>query len=255
MNVENTAPEQVRKMLEPLENDEFGFSCHPGISCFTECCRKLNLLMTPYDVLRLRKHLGMDSDDFLDEYAEIRFDHSRRLPAVYLKMGDDERKTCPFVTPEGCRVYQDRPSACRTYPLARASRKHPTHGTVQESYYSVREDHCRGFEESRRWSVNEWVQDQGLAPYHEMNNLWMEIVTHPNSRGELSEKQQQIFFMASYNMDLFRGFVLGSRFLQMFAIDPEEEKAIREDDGALLRLGFKWLRFSLLNEQTLKRRS
>ena len=29
------------------------------------------------------------------------------------KMEEDERKTCKFVSTEGCTIYQDRPGACR----------------------------------------------------------------------------------------------------------------------------------------------
>jgi Fe-S-cluster containining protein len=254
MQIEQTAPGPLQDLLHPLEGGEFSFACHSKVSCFTECCRQLNLLMTPYDVVRLKNSLGIDADALIEQYTDVRFDEQRGLPTVYLKMLDNERKTCPFVSPEGCRVYLDRPSACRTYPLARASRKHRLHGTLIENYFIVKEPHCKGFEEERRWTVDEWISDQGLEPYHAMNNLWMEIVTHPKlSSAQLSEKQAQMFFMASYNAEQFRNFVTKSRFLQIFKLDPEEIERIRENDEDLLKLAYRWLRFSLLNEPSLEK--
>ncbi len=254
---ENPTSQSLDEMLSPLTNGGFQFACHPGVPCFTECCRDLNLMLTPYDIIRLKNHLGLNAEDFHDRYTELRFDDRRNLSMVYLKMSDGERRPCPFVSPQGCRVYSDRPAACRIYPLARASRVHRAHGTVQEDYFVLRESHCQGFAEDRFWSVAEWTGDQGLEPYHEMNNLWMEIVTHPNLRRGmvLNNRQQQIFYLASYNLDKFRSLVLSGRFLQLFELDDQEIEAIRQDDVALLRLAYRWLRFSLFNEPVLKLRS
>jgi Fe-S-cluster containining protein len=243
-------------MLQSLEDGTFSFACHPGVPCFTECCRELRLLLTPYDILRLKNRLGLEARAFLDRYTESHFDEQRNLSMIYLKMQEDDRRTCPFVTRAGCQVYEDRPASCRIYPLARASRKHRLHGTILEDYFALHESHCKGFEEDRLWTTDEWIQDQGLELYHEFNNLWMEVITHPRLRqtASISTKQQQMFFLASYNIDKFREFVLQSRFLQLFDVPEEERVAVAQSDEALLRLAFKWLRFSMLNEPTVKMR-
>ena len=38
------------------EDAEFNFACHPGVSCFNQCCSDVNIFLTPYDVLRLKNH-------------------------------------------------------------------------------------------------------------------------------------------------------------------------------------------------------
>jgi len=46
------------KVVEPRKltpESRFKFRCHPGISCFTECCGKTTIILTPYDILRLKK--------------------------------------------------------------------------------------------------------------------------------------------------------------------------------------------------------
>jgi len=255
MTIEKTAQGSIQTMLQPLAKEGLHFDCHPGVPCFTECCRDLNLLLTPYDIVRLRKRLALNAGDFLDRYTEVRFDEGRSLGMVYLQMQQNERRTCPFVSEAGCEIYTDRPSACRIYPLARASRVNRRLGNVQEDYFVLREAHCKGFDEDHLWAADEWIVDQGLELYHELNNLWMAIITHARLRSELSEKQQQMFFLASYNIDKFRRFVLESRFLQAFDLPEQEVEALaREDDEVLLRLAFKWLSFSLCNEPALSLR-
>lgn len=256
VTVVKTAPEAIQEKLEALSDGTFQFACHPGVPCFTECCRDLRLLLTPYDILRLKTHLHLEAGAFLAEYTESRFDDQHHLPLIYLKMLEDERRRCPFVAPEGCRVYEDRPAACRIYPLAQATRRHRVHQTVIEHYFVLRENHCRGFEQERRWAIDEWLRDQGLEPYQEWNELWMELITHPQlcSGPPLSTRQHQMFFLAGYNLDKFREFVLGSRFLTAFEISEETVEALAASDETLLKLAFKWLKFALCNEPTLQLR-
>ena len=73
---------------------------------------------------------------------------------IYLQMNQNERKTCPFVSPKGCLVYEDRPSACRIYPVARASRQLRAHNLVLENYFILHEDHAWA---SRRGDSGKWT--------------------------------------------------------------------------------------------------
>ncbi len=256
MEIRQTAPEGIKEKIKPVENGGFRFACHPGVPCFTECCRDLKLLLTPYDVMRLKKRLGLSSDDFLDRYTDCDSDGNRPLPMAYLQMSQNARRTCPFVSHEGCLVYEDRPSACRIYPIARASRLHRIHGSVLENYFVLQEDHCLGFKEDRHWTVDEWLRDQGLVDYCEFNDRWMAIITHPNLRNTpLPQKQQQMFYIASYNSDKFRQMVFQSRFLNLFQIVEDEIEEMRTSETALLNLALKWMQFSFLREATLKPRT
>ena len=240
--------------LEPLESGCFRFDCHPEVPCFTECCADLNLALTPYDILRLKNRLNMESAQFLDQYTEPSLDQDHRLPRVRLRMNDGGRKPCPFVTEKGCRVYEDRPSACRIYPLGRATAK-SRGGTssVIERFFLVKEEHCKGFDESREWTVVDWTSDQGLDSYQKFNDLWMEIVTHQGSigTGDAATRNIQMFFMASYNLEAFRRFVFKSSFLQSFEVDPDTVERIRQDEEALLEFAIKWIRFALFGEPTM----
>ncbi|MFH0786105.1 MAG: YkgJ family cysteine cluster protein [Pseudomonadota bacterium] len=246
--------QQTMTTQEPfdyLEGDSFSFACHPGVSCFTECCRDLNLVLTPYDILRLKKSLGLTSSDLLDQFTIIKPNEHNGFPAVCLKMKDDERRTCPFVTPAGCSIYADRPGACRIYPLGRASSRTKGQEGAREFYFVVRESHCQGFREPRSWTTAAWSQDQGLTPYTFYNDLWTEIITCKGTlpSPEAAAQKLQMFFMASYNLDQFRQFVFKSTFLKRFVIPEETVGKVEGDEEELLKLAFQWLKFVLFGEK------
>ncbi len=242
--------------FRPLVGGRLRFSCHKDIPCFNRCCADLRLVLTPYDILRLKRRLGLPSDAFLDRYTVLDLGGRSPFPMLRLKMGEDGERPCPFVTRQGCSVYEDRPGACRLYPLGRgASWGTPGTGGL-EFYFIVDESHCMGFGEDREWSLEEWIVDQGVGVYNQMDREWMEIVTSRSPRlRDLTEDKLKMFFMTSYNLDRFRDFVFQSRFLGAFEVPEEEVHRIREDDVQLMRLGMKWLKFALLGDHTLRRRS
>ena len=237
-------------------DSEFCFTCGPHVPCFTECCGRLELLLTPYDVLRLKNRLKLSSEDFLDTHTTMRWRTAHGFPEVLMAM-DPESKRCPFVTPAGCSLYEDRPGACRIYPLGRASTSHPMDGSRREFYFTVREDHCKGFEEKKTWKVREWLADQGMEDYNRLNDMLMELYVL-RSRGksvELSPQHIQMFVMACYNTEKFRDFVFKSRFLDKFDVDHQQVEAMRRDDAKLLEFAFLWLRFALFREPVLNVKS
>ena len=46
------------------------FRCHKDIDCFNACCKNIDIMLTPYDILRLKKRLGITSTEFLRQYTE-----------------------------------------------------------------------------------------------------------------------------------------------------------------------------------------
>ena len=109
-------------------DDKFKFACHPGVSCFNKCCGDVNIFLSPYDVLRMKNRLGMASGDFLDKYALLPVQKDMKTPVVVLRMNDDEAKSCPFLTDEGCGIYSDRPWPCRMFPDGMAAQKDTSDG-------------------------------------------------------------------------------------------------------------------------------
>ncbi len=238
--------------FKPLEGGTFKFACHPGVSCFTQCCAKLRLLLTPYDILRIKRRLGLDSERFLDQYAESVFEPGIVFPMVLLKMNSQDGY-CPFLTSKGCSIYEDRPGACRLYPIGRAS-AFPTGGDrAREKFFIVTEDHCQGFREDRLWTIDEWLNHEGMYLYNKMNDPWTRIVTSNKPLGPENTLPQKLkmFFMASYNLDRFRQFLFHSPFFEKFYVEGDIRLKLARDDEALMNFAFDWLRFALFGEKTL----
>ncbi len=95
----------------------FRFRCHKAISCFTRCCNNIDIMLTPYDIVVIKKRLNLTSEEFLERYTRTEIDENILLPFVFLRMSDTEKRECFFVTPEGCTIYDHRPVNCRYYPV------------------------------------------------------------------------------------------------------------------------------------------
>jgi uncharacterized protein len=242
------------------EGDMFRFRCGPDIGCFNRCCRNLNLFLYPYDVIRLRTHLGITSDQFLDRHVDVVLRPGSFFPDVLLRMTDDSERTCPFLTAEGCSVYPDRPDACRTFPLEQGLIHDAESGGDVPVYFFRPPAFCLGQHETRAWTVPEWVEDQEAQDYHRMTVRWAELkrlFQNDPWGGEGPEGTRgRMAFMAAYNIDRFRGFVFGSSFLKRFKVQPELLGRIQKDDAQLMLLGFDWIRLFLwgIRSQKLKPR-
>lgn len=244
--------------IEPVRlglDSKFNFKCHPGVKCFTKCCRGINIILTPYDIIRLKNRLAISSDEFLTIYTEPQLMEKTDLPVVTMKLLDDEQNSCPFVREDGCLVYVDRPTTCRYYPLGVASLTHKEDADDEGFYFFVNEPHCLGFEEDADWTVARWRKDQGVDIHDEINAAWTDLVVRkrtfpPNMKW--NEKTKKMFFLASYNIDKFREFVFDSSFLDRYEVDPATVEKMRSDEIALLRFGMNWLKWLLFKQGDFK---
>lgn len=245
------------KFVEPVErtlDSKFKFRCYKDISCFNRCCRLTNILLTPYDILRMKNRLGISSGDFLEKYTYTHIDEKSSHPFAVLKMMDDNEGKCPFVTPEGCSIYEDRPTNCRYFPVGQGlmisgSQDEPVN---KDFYFFIKEPECLGYQEDKEWTIGTWRIEQGVDLYDEMNSEWKEIQLRRDNPGQpkLDQKKQPLIYMASFDIDKFRRFIFESRFLDI--IDAEEVEKIRTDEIALMKFGFKYLKYILMLEETLK---
>ena len=250
----NQFKEKILKEYDRLDlDDRFEFACHSKVPCFNACCADVNIFLTPYDVLRMKNAIGMDSSEFLAQYTQLPIEKNQKYPVVMFKMDHTQDDLpCQFVGQDGCSIYEDRPWPCRMYPLGMASPKDDDVG--QEFYFLMKEDVCEGFNESKKWTVHEWLTDQGVEPFDEFGRLFKEITLHDFfAKGkQLPPEKLEMFYTACYDLDKFRSFIFGSTFLQRFAIEEETVAAIKESDEALLRFSFRWLKFALFGESTIE---
>jgi uncharacterized protein len=234
---------------ELKQGQDFCFACHPGVSCFGACCSALDLMLTPYDALRLRRSTGQASKDFVHEYADMSAMPGVGLPLLSMHMQDTETKRCPFSHSGACAVYENRPSACRTYPLGRATRPGPQ--GIEEQIFVVREAHCKGFEEAPHWSPNTWMADQGLVPYNAANDRFMALVADlrrfsQDTGQHLTSQQTGMSGLALYQPDDFQRFLTGSHLMDRLDVTTARREDVLHDEDACLDFGFDWLELSLM---------
>jgi Fe-S-cluster containining protein len=229
--------EPVFDPRELTPEDEFVFACHPGVPCFNKCCYDVHLVLSPYDFLRLRRGLGLSPEEFLERYGEAYIGEVTQLPVVAVHMNPHDF-ACPFLTPEGCRVYPDRPSACRTYPLARFLREDPESGKRREVYRIIRETHCKGHYERRPITVRGYIEEQGLEPYLRFNDLFGEVVARRQAHAEtpLTGDQLDLIFLALYDLPRFREEIRAGN-LEVELPGPVEELS----EEALLEAGIRFV--------------
>ena len=239
------------------------FRCHPGVRCFTACCGGIKIVLTPYDILKLTKRLEMPAHEFLHKFTEPTYLEKTDMPGVQLKLREEDNK-CPFVTPEGCTVYSDRPTACRYYPVGMAdfheggskdANGEEITSEEEKFFFIVKEDHSKGFEEDKEWTIEEWRADQGVDVRDEMNKEWLRLVMRRKSFGNqasLSDQAKRMFFMASTDLESFRRFIFESSFLDTYEVDEETIEKIKHDDVELMHFSFIYLAATLFGAQVMK---
>ncbi|MBI4741087.1 MAG: YkgJ family cysteine cluster protein [Betaproteobacteria bacterium] len=234
------------------------FRCHRDIGCWNACCSNIDISLTPYDVLRLKQRLELGSGEFLNTYTVPYEIEKDGLAGVKLRPVDGGT-ACRFMTPEGCGVYSDRPTACRYYPVALLSMRKQDEYIDQNSYALVQEPHCLGHQDPRSITVNDYRAEQGLPEYDDLARGWRQLILKKKSSGpsigKPSKRSLQLFFMACYDLDRFREFVASEGFSDLFDIPDEELLKILGDDVNLLEFAFRFLRQTLFGETSIALRA
>ena len=254
MTEKNTNPVSILRDYPRLgPDDRFSFQCYKTLECFTRCCNDVTIVLTPYDILRMKHALKLDSSAFLEKYTVSPFTKDQKVPVVILKM-DKETKSCPFVSSEkGCGIYGHRPWACRMYPLGLAEPDNPT-PEDRRFYFLLKEDICLGHNEEHSMTVSEWIKEQGIEEYDAYGTPFKELMLHPfwNEKETLKPEQIDMYYMACYDLDRFRRFVFETRFFQLFDVDENRIEAMRNNDLELSDFAMQWLNFSLFQEKSMR---
>ena len=234
------------------------FRCHKDIDCFNACCKNIDIMLTPYDILRLKQRLGITSTEFLRQYTEP-FEFGKNSVAGVKYKPREGTTECQFVTDEGCSVYADRPTACRYYPVGLLSTRRQDENFDRASYALVKEDHCHGHFEDRKLTIDEYRKEQGLEEYDEHGRAWRQLILKVKSAGpaigNMSKTSLRFFFMACYDLDRFREFVRSTGFSTTYDLDDATLNELLTDDMALMRFGDRMIRQIMYGEESIALKS
>lgn len=226
--------EPSRTAQNLTENSPFNFACHDALPCFTQCCKDVNIYLTPYDSLRLRQALRIGSSEFLAKYTRSFLAGVGNIPVVQLLM-DQQTLYCPFVAEDGCRVYANRPWACRMFPLDLSS---------MDARFRIiaGKERCKGLFERSGGTVGDWLESQGVIEYAEMDKEFQSVVPEGFKPGApMNEGLGRVLFLA-YDLDRFAELLEDSRFRMFHEVDDNMLSLVRKDAKELLRLAFRYIR-------------
>jgi len=254
---ENTFELPHNSPIEPTRlelEDTIKFRCHKDISCWNQCCSRADVSLAPYDIIRMKKNLGIDSSEFLKNYTVPFEIDAHGIPGIKLRTTDDG--ACLFMNDEGCSVYEDRPTACRYYPSGLLSMRALGKSEDERHFLMVKEPHCKGHDEDREITIADYRKEQVVEEFDELNRDWYRIILKKKSTGPTigapSDMSLQLFFMASYDVDRFRRFVLSESFKKMYVVSDEEFASFENDDVALMKFGFTLMKQVLFGEMVIK---
>jgi len=261
MSPPNHTSEPYVSPIQPVElklDSKIQFNCHKAISCFNACCRNIDITLTPYDIIRLKNRFNLESKDFVGAYTTpFSMDH-HDLPGLKMnvKPGTTE---CVFLTEDGCSVYEDRPAACRYYALGAMGVRKKDSSQVEDIYFVVKEDHCRGHEEPYELTVAQYRKEQGVEIYDELNREWRDIVLKKRSSGPTvgrpTDRSMQLFDMCSYDIDSFREFIQTPGFNEIYDIGSGQLCQLIDDDVKLLEFSMRFLKQVLFGVMTIPMRT
>lgn len=238
-------------LKEIAPEEKFKFSCGPDVPCFNRCCSELSLPVTPYDALRLGIALNMSSADMIQGFLKPVFQEETGLPLFSLKMLSMPGEPCPFVSQAGCIIYEDRPGACRLYPLGRGAKLE--HDGIYERFFLAGEMHCHGFDAGEELTPEIWIKNQQLEKYNFFNDLYMRLSAMV-AAGEkpVSSKIANMAVIALYQPDKFKDLIEKMNIFSRVALKNSSCAIILEDSEegleARLHFGFDWMELVIFGQ-------
>lgn len=219
----------------------FTFHCHEGLNCFNRCCRTPTIILSPYDISRLREFLGITSGEFLERYTRRETEDMSNLPLIFLDPFRPTGEGCPFLGDTGCRVYSHRPAACRLFPITMGSQL--TEQGVVDYYFCRTLDYCQGFDTDVEWTVEAWQANQGFKEYDQGRRIWLELMLKQGLRGPVDARVQELFATMAYDLDKVRQLLSEPAFRKACDVDTPVWESLNSgtSDTALLDFSYRYL--------------
>lgn len=217
----------------------FNFHCHSGLACFNQCCRTPTILLSPYDLLRLKQALGLTAGEILGRYTIMGTDEASNLPLAFVDAFQGPGG-CPFLGAEGCTVYAHRPAACRLFPITMGSRL--TSRGVEDHYFCRRLPYCAGFDCEVQWTLAAWQTNQGFAEYDLGRREWLEVLLKTALKGPVADELRHLVATVAYDLDEFRRLLLTDGLPSPVDLAGQARPELETDDLALLKISYRYLR-------------
>jgi Fe-S-cluster containining protein len=143
--------------------DAFSYACH---QC-GRCCREQVITLSPYDVLRIARAVGLSTGETVRRYT------SRRGSILRFRSNGE----CVALQGALCGIHRGRPPACRLYPLGLER-----DANRRENF--VRLEAAAGSRGSygQESAVATFLESQGAIDYFAMNSRYEALTVHFRER-------------------------------------------------------------------------
>ena len=157
------------------DNKKFRFTCD---QC-GKCCKKVEVMINPYDIARISDYLKINSAEFVNTYCKIHIGDSSKLPVLTLKTDP----ICNFNKGGLCMIYDARPAICRSFPVGRAQVYDKETKEIKEKWMLNPNCSSIPLRQQKEWTIKEWIEDQKVKECYDGSGEWHKFIT------ELCEKK------------------------------------------------------------------
>lgn len=187
------------------EDHSFTFECKT--ECMGRCCNTITILLDPWDIELMSRHLNISGREFLAEYCK--YDYSPELKWSYVRLKHAEDGPCIFMLEDGrCEIYPARSRNCRTYPIGRAVRFESDGTKVEKIFMVDKMDFCLGHKCEKSWTVKDWFADADCEKFYELSDQYLELINYAtiqlNSRAWMNRNIAQMLMPLLYGPDMLR---------------------------------------------------
>lgn len=155
--------EETAKKPPMGPDDKFRFWC---TACGKCCCNAEGIILSPSDIFRGAKYLGLTPKEFTKQYCLMFVGKYSHLPLFTVKTIGRQKK-CIFLDDRNkCRIHKAKPGVCEIYPLGRSiTAEHPD---VVE--YRLTPVKCG--KRCKEFTVREWLSMTGFEKSNELYLAW-----------------------------------------------------------------------------------
>ncbi len=216
-------------------DESFKFHCTMCGKC---CIYREDILLTPKDIYKMSKELGIKTKELFGKYCETYIGEDSRMPIVRLKPRGSIKR-CPLLKDRKCSVHKAKPTVCAMFPIGRCLKlegdSNPLeHVTVGQTQYIFTEPGCGDNAETH--TVREWLGKFGIPLEDEFFLQWHKTIIELSGIFHKEEKKASEHVMELAWTAALVGLYLNYDMNQEFM--PQFEENAREII-ALIRLAFR----------------
>lgn len=187
-------------------DDYFEFNC---IKCGNCCRNRHDILLQPYDLYRIAKHLKVKIPDVIKKNCEVYIGADSKLPLIRL-LPKPYNNVCPFLRKGICSVHQAKPVVCAMFPLGRATAPNG------DMLYFSQPVNCSA--EKIKVKVKDWIELFNLKETEEPAKIWGQVVIRlgvGKRKYKLSSENEKIINDMIFSL-LYLSYDLEKEFLPQF---------------------------------------